>query len=398
MSVWNTATPAGTDPKSQGDDRIRELKQALQDALQAAGTASFPGPNPLTAPVFYPVIERGLAGSKPGASVNYAGRMWWSYDTGDIERVLNDGSAWEVIGKSPTSHAIHQAVAVSLASVAGIVTLDETTNSKNVTGTEAVTALQGWSAGIVIIKWVSSRVLTHSSTFSLKDGVSRTCTAGDISIFEFTASNTVREIAAIIQRIAPTRQVLTSGSGATYTTPTNCKHLKVRMIGGGGGGAAVSTNAGSAGNDTIFNSIHAAGGNGGSIGTTGNGGAGGSGGSGSASLRCSGGSGGQAPLSADAGGFGGNSHFGGGGRGFGTNLAGEAAATNSGAGGGGGATNSSATGGGGGGSGEYVELEIDSPAATYTYTVGTGGNGGAAGGFAGGNGAAGVIVIDEFYA
>ncbi len=35
--------------------------------------------------------------------------------------------------------------------------------------------------------------------------------------------------------------------------------------------------------------------------------------------------------------------------------------------------------------------------ANQTYTVGTGGNGGAAGGLAGGNGAAGIIIIEEFY-
>jgi hypothetical protein len=51
----------------------------------------------------------------------------------------------------------------------------------------------------------------------------------------------------------------------------------------------------------------------------------------------------------------------------------------------------------GGGAGGYVEKLITSPAATYTYTVGTGGAGGAAGTLAGGNGAAGIIIVDEFY-
>lgn len=53
--------------------------------------------------------------------------------------------------------------------------------------------------------------------------------------------------------------------------------------------------------------------------------------------------------------------------------------------------------GSGGGAGGYVEKLITSPAATYTYTVGAVANGGAAGTYAGGNGAAGIIIIDEFY-
>jgi hypothetical protein len=52
-----------------------------------------------------------------------------------------------------------------------------------------------------------------------------------------------------------------------------------------------------------------------------------------------------------------------------------------------------------GGEGEYAEITIDSPAATYTYTVGAGGAAGGAGtsGFAGGAGGSGYIIVDEYY-
>jgi hypothetical protein len=42
---------------------------------------------------------------------------------------------------------------------------------------------------------------------------------------------------------------------------------------------------------------------------------------------------------------------------------------------------------------------ISSPAATYAYSVGTGGAGGSAGtnGHAGSNGAAGQIIVEEYY-
>jgi hypothetical protein len=74
-------------------------------------------------------------------------------------------------------------------------------------------------------------------------------------------------------------------SSATYTTPANCKAIRLKMVGGGG---AAATNGGSAGGDTIFNSIHAKDGSGGSKGGTSQGGAGGSGGTGTANLRITG--------------------------------------------------------------------------------------------------------------
>ena len=46
-----------------------------------------------------------------------------------------------------------------------------------------------------------------------------------------------------------------------------------------------------------------------------------------------------------------------------------------------------------------MEFIINSPSATYTYTVGAGGAGGAAGtaGVAGSNGGSGKIIVQEFY-
>ncbi len=45
----------------------------------------------------------------------------------------------------------------------------------------------------------------------------------------------------------PTLQGFTSGTGATYTTPSGCKWIRIRMVGGGGGGAgSLATAAGQA--------------------------------------------------------------------------------------------------------------------------------------------------------
>lgn len=198
-----------------------------------------------------------------------------------------------------------------------------------------------------------------------------------------------------------TRQKLTSGSSATYTTPTGCRQLRIRMVGGGAG--AFSVNGGTAGADgsaTSFNSIVANGGKGARFTYSGNG-------SGTAGLRVQGGPGsfGTSSIVSVADGVGGNgasTAFGSGGvPGISTTLSAGSGPANSGAGGGGGGTDQSSArfGGPGGGAGEYVELIIDSPAATYTYTVGTPGSGASAitGTGAGGGGGAGVIVIDELY-
>src|SRR5262249_60833954 len=65
----------------------------------------------------------------------------------------------------------------------------------------------------------------------------------------------------------PTRQYLTSGTGATYTTPANCTKLIIKMIGGGGGGGAVNTNNGSSGGRPTFYFINATGCSGGENGS-----------------------------------------------------------------------------------------------------------------------------------
>jgi hypothetical protein len=206
-----------------------------------------------------------------------------------------------------------------------------------------------------------------------------------------------------------TRTVLSSGSG-TYTTPTNCKAIRVRMIGagggGGGGGVSPSGGIGGTGGTTTFGTslLTAAGGSGNGGGGYGpvNGG------------TASGGdiniAGQQSQPSFGAGGTsnvvqgpqGGNSPwFAGGGSGGWPGAPGFPGTPNTGGGGGGGgasvAGNSGAPGAGGG----YCEKLIVNPSATYAYAVGAGTSGGIAGGgtsaAAGGAGGSGLIVVEEFY-
>lgn len=206
-----------------------------------------------------------------------------------------------------------------------------------------------------------------------------------------------------------TQQVFNSGTAATYTTPPGCRQLRIRLWGGGGGGSGSGASFvnGASGTDSIFNGVHAGPGAGGA--NTGPG-AGGTSATGTANFRRAGQPGQPGtsyPTSsvnfANVGGNGGGEGGGFGGS-FGAN--GQAGSPNTGGGGGSGGTAqvAAATFFGysipnGAGAGEYVELIINAPVATYTYTVGAGGAKGTAGtgGQDGGAGAAGLIVVDEYY-
>lgn len=221
---------------------------------------------------------------------------------------------------------------------------------------------------------------------------------------------------------APTASGTLTKSGGTgdtsiaFTAFRKAINLMVEMVGGGGGGGGGGSSgngSGGTGGTTTFNSINANGGTGGVAGPTGTnssgslGGAGGTSGAGSATFRAPGsagvsGSGGTAVTYNGTPGAGAGSLLGGGGAGadgYGGGGAGSAGSGHGG-GGGGGSTGSGGRGApGGGGAGEYVELIISSPAATYSYSVGAGGTAGSAGtgGGAGGAGGSGVILVTEYY-
>lgn len=219
-------------------------------------------------------------------------------------------------------------------------------------------------------------------------------------ILRYNAANTRWELlnpATTTHPTAATRQVLTSGTGATYTRPAGCTQIRVRAVGGGGGGGGTSTGsgAGANGNATTFNSVVANGGTGGGNtpgGAAGAGGAGGTGGTGTASFRVPGNGGcGGAP---NCGGAGGGGPFGGGAPGPGNSAAG-IAGTNGG-GGSGASSGGGSNGAGGGACGEFLEFIITNPSATYTYTVAASAAGGV-GAITGGAGGAGLIIVDETY-
>jgi hypothetical protein len=292
------------------------------------------------------------------------------------------------------------------ATIASATTTDlgsDLAQSITITGTTTITGFGSSAATgtVKFIKFSGALQITHNATsMILPGGVNITTIANDTMTVRHEGSGNWRCLSyqRTYAKKNPTRQTLTSGTGATYTTPTGCSRIFVRWVGGGGGSAANGTQsvAPTAGGDTTFNSIVA---KGGAVGTQNGatGGAGGTGGSGSADLRIPGQSGGGvvSGSSSTIGGDGGSSMLGHGG--CGTNGANGVAGVGYGA-GGGGPNNASGNPGAGGGGGEYCELTINDPAATYTYTIGAAGTkGNSSSAFNGGDGAAGVVIVDEFY-
>ena len=205
-----------------------------------------------------------------------------------------------------------------------------------------------------------------------------------------------------------TVQTFTSGSG-TYTTPANCKAIKVTMVGGGGGGggsgATIASCAGGPGGSTTFGTslLTCGGGYGGAYGGTAPPGGSATGGS-AGGISINGGDGSNAgytqPLSYVTGGTGGSSPLGGAGGGSWLGGTGSAGKNNTGGGGGGAGSSVVATSpNAGGGSGGYISTLITSPSATYSYAIGAGGTAGAAStnGYVGAVGGSGFILVEEFY-
>jgi hypothetical protein len=244
---------------------------------------------------------------------------------------------------------------------------------------------------------ISTGTTAQRPTVPVAGDIRRNTTTGYYEGYSILGSATWESFATFANGLATftamTIQNLTSGT--TYTTPTGCKWIRVRAVGGGGGGGGTAGSP-TAGGTTSFNSVTAVGGSAGAnvTGGGGAGGAGGTGGTGTAAWRQNGASGGPggavAGGSSDAGvgGISGGTPFS---SGSGRAVAG---ATNSGAGGGGAqGTGAGGSGAGGGGGGEYFELMIAIPSATYTYAIGAAGTAGTGAGA----GAAGRIIVEEYY-
>lgn len=280
----------------------------------------------------------------------------------------------------------------------------------SVTGTTTITSFGSTALTaypIYRVKFTGILTLTHNATSLILPGSANIVTAaGDNLVAQYLGSGNWEVISyskvsgAAVATAVPTRQVFTSGSG-TYNTPANTRWISVELCGGGGGGwgsGSTGATAGGNGTNTTFSTFTGGLGSGGAGQTTA--GVAGSGTGGTINLTGGNGGPGSAATTANSGGAGGISKFGAAGAaGAAGGGAGQAASANSCSGGGGGGANTTPNSGAGGGAGGYVFGAITSPAATYSYSVGTGGTAGAAGtgGGVGGAGAAGIIIVTEYY-
>lgn len=297
---------------------------------------------------------------------------------------------------------------ISSASTTDLSTVNDTFIT--VSGTTTITALGTLTSGVY--KWLifsGALTLTHNGTsLILPTAANITTAAGDCGLFLSLGAGNWRCLTFIRAATGafskqPTRQVLISGTAATYTTPSTATRINVRAVGGSSGGVGASASSAATGSTFVGTGVNmSAGGGPGGVQANNNV---------PTAAAASGGDinipGGLAAIANNSAGvnsgtagaasvFGGQ---GGGGSGSGTgSLVGGAAGTNSGSGGGGGGASGAAP-GSGGNAGAYCEKLILAPAATFTYTVGakssgTAGNGNTA---AGGDGAAGIIIVDEYY-
>jgi hypothetical protein len=284
-----------------------------------------------------------------------------------------------------------------------------------VSGNASITSF-GSSASIYFplyfVTFTGNATINYNATSLLTPGNRNIVTqAGGLAIMQYLGSGNWQ----VLQYFSPvgrTRQVLTSGNSATYTTPSGVSYLSVRQCGagGGGGGAGTTTSGGTGGTGgtTTFGSFTTIGGSGGGANSTLNGGAGGAGGTGGVGTgtpRIPGAVGAPGISSVVSGntmapylgGQGGASPFGG----AGASASVSAAANSCSGGGGAGSVNGAFGNAGGGGAGEYAEYILVGPSATITYTIGAAGAAGTIGSgtnaSAGGAGGSGIIIVDEYY-
>jgi len=128
---------------------------------------------------------------------NITGVFNFIYNSGDVGAHDLNPSAhqkrWVLKTGDVMTGALHEAMPTTKASVNGILSLDETSNSFVVTGAEPITVIDTWTTGIAKIRWNTSRTLTNSSTLQLITGANRVTQIGDVGVYELTPTG-CREI------------------------------------------------------------------------------------------------------------------------------------------------------------------------------------------------------------
>lgn len=94
MGVWDKTTPVGLDQINGLGTRLRELKDALEEALSHEDS-TFPGATPSSTPILIPGMKRGTTGNRPTGDSLVSGRFYANTTLNILERY--NGSSWDSI-------------------------------------------------------------------------------------------------------------------------------------------------------------------------------------------------------------------------------------------------------------------------------------------------------------
>lgn len=171
--TWDISTPPGSEAKSNGDNRIRELKVDIASALTAEG--SFPGADTAN-PKFRWTPPRGDTASRPASPVT--GQLYFNTQTTSFERW--SGSAWEAMDTIPAAGVLTAKLAPD--SVDSTILKDDATTDAN----RAVTTNHIRDASITTAKLADGSVTSDKMNvafFSFGDG-----SDGDLTITSGTTT------------------------------------------------------------------------------------------------------------------------------------------------------------------------------------------------------------------
>ena len=129
---------------------------------------------------------------------NITGIFNFTYTSGGIGKHDADPNAhqrrWVLKTGDSMTGAIHEANPIVKNSLNGVVSLDETSNSFVIEGSETIASITGWTSGVAKIRWNTPRTITHNpSSLILIERTNRITQIGDVGFYEFTPSG-CREI------------------------------------------------------------------------------------------------------------------------------------------------------------------------------------------------------------
>lgn len=110
LGSWDLTTPAGTEAKSMGDDRIREFKTDVQTTLQYEG--DFPGSD-TSNPRFIYTPSTGTTLLRPTGNARATGMLYINISSGCVEQY--DGTNWGCVGVLTSSVVVPSNLNVSVA-------------------------------------------------------------------------------------------------------------------------------------------------------------------------------------------------------------------------------------------------------------------------------------------